>query len=196
MQAKTAATWIVFAFAALGTKPVIAASDEKVRRWIAASLDPAPAVSDAAANASLMKTRTPSESFAAWKKLKECRDDGRSLDLDLASAEHYAFIRSFAAEKGDMDVEGLPAMYGDLKGALGPAAQLLKTSSQPVSPVDSQVVMWGDRGVAAGLKDYKQATSKEPAPKSGHLNQYRLALEGYYKNYTSSVDRPKCKVSP
>jgi hypothetical protein len=101
-------------------------SDEVVRMWIAAALDGRSAPTDADAQRSLAKTpRDVSATFSSWKKLKECRDDGKSLDLELASAEHYLFIRSFAAEKGDRDIEGLPSLYGDVKDKLGPAAQII-----------------------------------------------------------------------
>jgi hypothetical protein len=173
-----------------------AVSDEKVRMWIASALEGVPAPTDAAAKNALAKVRKASDSFSAWKKLKECRDAGKSLDLELASAEHYLFIRSFAAEKGERDVEALPALYGDAKDKLGPAAQLLKTSDQPVSKPDSAVVVWGERGVAAGLADFSTATGKEPVAKSGKLNEYKLALQGYYDNYTATAKNPSCKVSP
>jgi hypothetical protein len=47
--------------------------------------------------------------------LKECRDAGKSLDLELASAEHYLFIRYFASDVGTLDAEELPALYGAVK---------------------------------------------------------------------------------
>jgi hypothetical protein len=164
--------------------------------WVSSALEGKPAASDANAKKSLAKVRTYNESLASWKLLKECRDAGQSLDLDLASAEHYLFIRAFAAEKGELDIEALPALYGDVKEGLGPVAQLLKTSSQPVSPPDAAVVQWGALGVAAGLSDYKAATSKTPQPKKGRFEQYKLALEGYYANYTQTVKSPSCKVKP
>src|SRR5262245_22195041 len=48
-------------------------------------------------------------------------------------------------------------------------------------------------GVAAGLTDFTAITGKEPISKSGKLNQYKLALQGYYDNYTSTVTKPSCK---
>jgi hypothetical protein len=170
--------------------------DEKVGMWAASALDGIPAVTNAAAQKSLAKSHSVADSFAAWKKLKACRDAGHSLDLELASAEHYMFIRSFAAEKGQRDVEALPALYGDIKEKLGPAAQLLKTSDQPVSPPDPAVVGWGARGVTAGLQDFTAGTGKQPAAKTGSLNQFKLALQGYYDNYTATVENPSCNVTP
>jgi hypothetical protein len=190
-----ALTFVIF----VGTVGTASAdvSDEVVRMWIAAALDGSPAPTDADAQRSLAKTpRDVSATFSSWKKLKECRDDGKSLDLELASAEHYLFIRSFAAAKGDRDIEELPSLYGDVKDKLGPAARLLKTSTQPVSPPDPAVIAWGDRGVAAGLADFTALMGKQPTPKSGDLNHYKLALEGYYENYEETVKNPSCKVSP
>lgn len=164
--------------------------------WVSSALEGKPSVSDADAKQKLAKVRNYKASLASWKLLKECRDSGQSLDLDLASAEHYLFIRAFAAEKGELDIETLPALYGNVKEGLGPVAQLLRTSNQPVSPADAAVVRWGNMGVAAGLNDYKAVTSKPPQPKEGKTKQYKLALEGYYANYMQTVKDPACKVKP
>jgi hypothetical protein len=171
-------------------------SDEKVRMWIASALEERPAPSDESARASLTERRSSGVTRAAWEKLKECRDAGQSLDLELASAEHYLFIRAFAAEKGEQDINSLPKLYGTVKDGLGPAAQLLQTSDQPTSPPDANVIRWGELGVAAGLLDYIEFTGQDPKPASGGLNQYRLALQGYYDNYVAGADDPQCKVVP
>lgn len=171
-------------------------TDQKVRGWIAAALEGKTATNDAAALSQLQKPRSPQASLTAWKLLKECRDAGKSLDLDLASAEHYLFIRAFAAEKGERDVEALPGLYGALKKGLGPVAQLLRTSNQPVSPPDAGVLRWGNVGAADGLSDYTANTSRAPKEKTGKYEQYKLALEGYYINYTQSTPIPSCRVKP
>lgn len=171
-------------------------SDEKVRMWIASALENSPALTDADAVNKIKKPRTSTASLTAWKQLKECRDAGMSLDLELASAEHYAFIRSFAAEAGEKDIEALPALYGELKIGLGPVAQLLRTSDQPVSPPDPAVLTWGKLGVTAGLSDYTTATTKAAKPKTGKYQQYKLAVEGYYTNYSQTVQNPVCRVKP
>lgn len=170
-------------------------TDSNVKRWLVGALENQSPVNDLAADKSLKIPRSSSTLRSAWSKLKECRDDGNSLDLDLASAEHYLFIRAFAAEKGSKSVEGLPDLYGKLKDMLGPAANLIKTSDQPVSPVDEGVVKWGRAGVAAGLADYQKNTGKAPEPASDSVAQFKLAVEGYYENYTNSVKNPKCKVA-
>lgn len=184
------------AAAAFSTTLNAAVSDEIVRMWIASALEGSPAVNDAKAQQALAKARKSSESYSAWTKLKECRDAGNSLNLDLASAEHYLFIRSFAAEKGERDIEALPKLYGEVKDSLGPAAQLLKTSDQPVSAPDPGVIRWGESGVTAGLSDYKLESQKDPKPKTGQYKQFKLALVGYYDNYTQKVKNPSCKVKP
>ncbi len=173
-----------------------AVSDQIVRKWVASALEGSSAASDAEAKQILAKARKTSESFTAWTKLKECRDAGNSLDLNLASAEHYLFIRSFAAEKGERDIEALPKLYGEVKDRLGPAAQLLKTSDQPVSVPDPGVIRWGESGVNAGLSDYKAESQRDPKPKTGQYKQFKLALEGYYDNYTKKVANPSCRVKP
>ncbi len=173
-----------------------AVSDERVRKWIASALEGSAVADDAKAKQALGKARKSSASFIAWTKLKECRDAGNSLDLDLASAEHYLFIRSFASDKGEHDIEALPKLYGEVKDKLGPAAQLLKTSDQPVSAPDPSVIRWGESGVSAGLSDYERETGKKPKPKTGEYKQFKLALEGYYDNYTQKVKNPSCKVKP
>lgn len=173
-----------------------AVSDERVRMWVVSALEGSPAVTDADARNKLTFPRTAAQSLSAWRKLKECRDAGMSLELDLASAEHYLFIRAFAASKGERDIERLPALYGNVKDKFGPAAQLLKTSDQPVSPPDADVVAWGNRGVAAGLADYKKATGNDPKSETGKVQQYKLALEGYYANYIQTTPNPSCRIQP
>lgn len=168
--------------------------DSVVKRWLVGALDRTSPINETAADSSLMATRTPFHLREAWYLLKECRDDGKSLDLSLAAAEHYLFIRAFASEKGNRSVEALPGMYGSLKEYLGPAANLIKTSDQPVSPVDAAVVQWGKLGVAAGLADYKKLSGQQPTP-AGAVEQLKLAVEGYYQNYTHSLAKPKCKVA-
>lgn len=187
---------VIAAAAAFSTTSNAAVSDEIVRMWIASALEGSPAVNDAKAQQALAKARKSSESYSAWTKLKECRDAGASLNLDLASAEHYLFIRSFAAEKGERDIEALPKLYGEVKDSLGPAAQLLKTSDQPVSAPDPGVIRWGESGVTAGLADYTAVSQKDPKPKTGQYKQFKLALVGYYDNYTQRVKNPSCKVKP
>lgn len=188
---------LLAAFLSLSTVMSHAAvSDEKARMWVSSALAGSPSPNDAEAQKRINERRSSRASLAGWKLLKECRDSGQSLDLDLASAEHYLFIRAFAAEKGEQDIEALPGLYGSVKEGLGPVAQLLKTSNQPVSPPDAGVIRWGNSGVVAGLSDYKQITKKEVKPKSGTYAQYKLALEGYYANYTQTVPSPSCKVKP
>lgn len=164
--------------------------------WIAAAYEGSPAPTNADALKRLAKPRTANASNTAWKLLKECRDAGKSLDLELASAEHYLFIRYFASDLGTLDAEELPALYGAVKKGLGPAAQLLKTSDQPVSPPDPAVLKWGNLGVAAGLSDFTKSTGKAPSPKSGKLAQYKLSVEGFYENYSQTTKQPACKVVP
>lgn len=175
---------------------IAAVDDSKVLAWIVAAYDGVKSADDAKAKAALVKPRKAADTFKSWIKLKECRDAGNSLDLNLASAEHYLYIRSFAAEKGEQDIQALPKLYGDIKERLGPAGQLLKTSTQPVSAPDVGVIRWGENGVAAGLADYKAANNKEPSAKTGAVQQFKLALEGYYENYSQKVKNPSCKVNP
>jgi len=171
-----------------------AVSDEKVKKWIAHALDQSSSRPDVAT--SIAKPWSQSSVLAAWRRLKQCRDAGQSLDLELASAEHYLFIRSFASEKGEKDVEALPALYGSLKQGLGPAAQLLKTSDQPVSPVDASVIAWGKKGVQDGLDDFIRINKKAPKEKTGQFRQYKLAADGYYDNYFQAGLEGGCKVKP
>jgi len=182
------------ALSALAGFATASVDDERVRMWIASALDGEPAATNTKAVETLSISRSSAASFNAWTKLKECRDAGNSLDLNLASAEHYLFIRAFAAERGEEDIEALPKFYGNVKEKLGPAAQLLKTSQQPVSPPDPGVVKWGEMGVKAGLRDFAVNTGKTPAPKVGAYQQFKLALQGYYDNYERDTHNPVCRV--
>lgn len=192
MRRSRACLAVALALVAGGARAEV--SDEKVRMWISSALDGTPAPTDTAAKASVAKVRTSAASYAAWKKLKACRDDHMAADLDLAGAEHFLFIRAFAAEKGDQDIEALPDLYSSAKD--GPVGKYLNLSDQPVTPPDDGVLRWGRSGVNAGLNDYTKATGKAPSPKSGKLNQYRLALQGYYDNYRSTTGTPHCGVTP
>jgi len=131
----------------------------------------------------------PTTSKTAWVTLKHCRDSGDSLDLNLAAAEHYLFIRWFAAKEGQLNVMLMPNVYDAMK-SLG-LGDILKLTEKPTSPPDPDVVRWGQDGARRGLKDFQKNTGQA-------LDTYKdlpLMANGMWENYQAGVDNPKCKVS-
>ncbi|WP_182178499.1 hypothetical protein [Methylobacterium radiotolerans] len=145
-------------------------NDSKVVRWIAAGFAAKTnypgdkADSDILNNAQALKIVQES-----WQRLQSCRNAGRSLDLNLAAAEHYLFARSIASEEGDTNMRSWPQKYAEWKKFLENKgySQLLRTTSEPVSPLNDNVTRWGNQGIEAGLSDYKARENKDPTSKIG-----------------------------
>lgn len=142
-----------------------AAVDESlVKRWAAEAIEAGKGLQPSSASAALAKDWPTDAIGEAWRALKRCRDSGNSLDLNLAAAEHYLFMRWRASETGDTVFRTLPGWYQTVKGAATWAnvEQILRSSSQPVSPTDSGVETWGVNGVERGLQEYETRTGKKP----------------------------------
>jgi hypothetical protein len=160
--------------------------DDEVKGWIASSLIPrGTEVTDA--EAVLRRDFSVDESQTAWKRLKACRDAGDSLNLNLAAAEHYAFMRFVASKNGDTFYRSLPRWYETVKrfAVRHELESYLKASDQPVSPPNEKVTAWGLQGVERGLKEYQRLTGKEPSGKSGALGT--LLGSSYYIYYYNAA---------
>lgn len=104
--------------------------------------------------------------YIAWQLLK-VRIRGDELhrydyDLDAAAAERYMYIRYVAGLTGDPVCYAAPVLYAATKIFSQMTGDLQKGQSQdghPVLPANPDVVAWGHRGVADGLKDFKKITS-------------------------------------
>jgi hypothetical protein len=174
-----------------------AVDDAKAKKWIMAGLtNKMGYAGDPNIDALINKNHKVDEVRAGWQNLKRCRDAGNSLNLDLAAAEHYSYMRLTASQTGDTEIQKLPKWYESFK-AWATAVDLekhLATSTAPVSPVDTAVTSWGEKGVAAGLKDYKAREGKEPTAQSKTL--LLMVGVGYatYRKYIPSSGG-SCTVS-
>src|SRR5258708_21608769 len=93
----------------------------------------------------------------------ERRVPGASLDLDLAAAEHYLFAR-FMVCRGvvsPLQMRTLIIAY-DAKKWIDRARgnpNATATTPNPVSPSDTDVVLWGLRGVSEGSLDHDRCNA-------------------------------------
>ena len=171
---------LILMFVPLGA--LAAVDDALAQRWAAESFGSGKGVNAGTADSTLTKDWPVDTVANAWKALKRCRDAGNSLDLNLAAAEHYLFMRFRASDSGDTIYRKLPAWYQTAKSAATWAnvEQFLQSSSQPVSPTDSGVESWGVKGVERGLKEYQARTGQAPG---GGTSAIATALGFSYGKY-------------
>ena len=147
------------------TQSTAAAVDDLiVKQWIAASLSTAPLDTADGIEAIISVQHTIDTEREGWRRLKRCRDAGNSLDLSLAAAEHYLFMRFSANSAGDAGYRRLPQWYEDFKrfAVRADLEKYIQTSTQPVSPPNPEVTRWGNSGVDRGLKEYEDREKKPP----------------------------------
>jgi hypothetical protein len=160
--------------------------DKIVRRWILTSLseNANQGQDETKLNELLKKRRLSSKVDVAWGSLKGCRDSGKSLDLNLAAAEHYMFMRLQSSQTGDTVFRKMPVLYYFIKRAAEEihTEAAMQTTQQPISPSNADVTHWGDEGVEEGLKDYKDQTGNNPTYKTGAVAEaVGLAIYLYIK---------------
>lgn len=141
-----------------------AVDDSKASRWAAEALEAGSGSGAESARKTIDAIRSPSDVQRAWRALKQCRDAGNSLDMNLAAAEHYLFARFVASSDGDTSYRRLPAWYDAVKSAAFKASiqQWLQTSDQPATAPDPGLVKWGNSGIERGLVEFKVRTGKNP----------------------------------
>lgn len=160
--------------------------DHLVRQWIAAALSPSAVALPNDSQIFIEELRSVDEVNNAWGRLKLCRDAGNSLNLDLAAAEHYLFARFVGSSEGDTSFRAAPKFYETAKSlaTIDALKEYLKTSDQPISPVDPDVTRWGEAGVEKGLSEYEKRTGQAPSNKAGIAGAAILFAYGlYYSRY-------------
>lgn len=106
---------------------------------------------------------------AAFRALQAMRQQpGKSLDLDLAAAEHYMFTR-FMVCTGTVSKTQMKALVVgyDVKKVLdrargNPDAE--QVTANPVSPPDWDVVLWGLSGADDGKDDHDRCNAGVSPP--------------------------------
>lgn len=171
--------------------------EPSVKQWILAGLNGKNNFYDPKPDEALSKVPSTDAALSGWVRLKRCRDSGNSLDLSLAAAEHYSFMRFLANKNGDIRYRDLPRWYELFKTVLSWAdlEQMIRSNpTTPVSPVDARVTAWGERGVEAGLKDYKARENKEPEAKTNAFITAVGVAYGLYAPY-KAPSNAVCQVS-
>ena len=144
--------------------------DRIVKEWILTSLTEynVQAPGEARLNELLKNRRSVAKLENAWGDLKACRDSGMSLNLNLAAAEHYMFMRFLSAKDGDTAARQLPEMYELVKRKAKEhnAEAHMQTTQEPVSSPNSDVTRWGKEGVEEGLRDYTYHNGIGPTMKT------------------------------
>lgn len=96
------------------------------------------------------------------------RKPGRSLDLELAAAEHYLFARWMVCAGVVRPYQMRLLVVGyDLKKTLDKATgdpNKEATTSNPVSPPDIGVTAWGLKGVSDGDEDHERCNQAVSPP--------------------------------
>lgn len=157
-------------------------NDSTVKKWIATG-DLGLTCDAATSEADLDAVIAPNIIAGSWKYLKDCRDGGRSQDLNLAAAEWYLFIRYAASSTGDTWYKSMPGWYNTLKGFTSVLAlsEYIQTSDQPVSKTNPKVKAWGDTGVEHGLRDYENRTGEKPSMKtSAFITGWEFVKGNYF----------------
>lgn len=98
------------------------------------------------------------KSERAFRLLQERRRTVAPLDVNLAAAEHYMYMRFLAGLTGDPLLIAAPAGYAIKKSigfALGKEKEMRTTPDNPVLPPSVESTVWGTLGVEEGLKDYR-----------------------------------------
>jgi hypothetical protein len=98
----------------------------------------------------------------AFRLLQQRRRTVAPLDVNLAAAEHYMYMRFLAGKTGDPLLVAAPTGYAIKKivfFALGKEKDLRTTPNNPVLPPSVESTVWGSLGVEDGLKDYRGANA-------------------------------------
>jgi hypothetical protein len=93
---------------------------------------------------------------------------GKSLDLDLAAAEHYLFARWMVCT-GTISTHQMRALVigydaKKLIDRLLDNPNKLQTTTNPVSPPNADVVAWGLQGVDDGIAEHDRCNKGVQAP--------------------------------
>lgn len=194
---KLVAATLILLSAAAQARAQGSVDDATVKKWIMAGITQSQNYAGAPDIDTQLAANYPVDTVRiGWISLRDCRRAGNSLDLNLAAAEHYSFMRFISSYKGDTSFRDLPSWYGSLKTWANATAMLqyLATSNQPVSPPDPNVTRWGQNGVEAGLLDYQARTGDAPADQSGALIAAIGVAYALYSQY-ASTGSPSCSVS-
>lgn len=172
-------------------------NDAIVKQWIAASLTTAGKPLPTSSDVTILPDNGVDALNYAWGRLKLCRDSGKSLDLNLAAAEHYMFARYIANDTGDTMLREAPKWYEQFKSFSTNELfqKFLQTTDQPTSPVDADVRRWGEAGVERGLKEYSVRTKQDASAKTSAAT-IALGIAGlfYYSKYTPP-EKMECDVA-
>jgi len=168
--------------------------DSRVKQWVVTSLSADASALEGDLDAKINRIYSLEAIQDGWRRLKRCRDAGNSLDLNLASAEHYMFMRMCAGSSGETGYRRLPKWYETIKeiAIRSDLDKLIQASDQPVSPTNEKVTQWGLLGVERGLEDYKVREGKEPS--SGISSLVTLVGSSYYIYYYDKVSGSYAKT--
>ena len=134
-------------------------NDDRVSEFINSAMSAARASSDACCG----------QIGRAFRILQAMRQQpGKSLDLDLAAVEHYMFARFMvcAGQVSTKQMKALVIAY-DVKKVLdrlGGNPNAEQVTSNPVSPPDWDVVLWGLSGADDGSDDHDRCNSGVSPP--------------------------------
>ncbi len=191
---------VVLSMVAQSANENVVVNDQLVSKWILSSMSIS-FEKDSDLASLLSKNYSIGKVEHGWERLKACRDAGKSLDLNLAAAEHYLYARYRTSDDGDTNYRNLPRWYETVKRAatkVGLESEL-RSSGEPVSPPNKSVTGWGNKGVEQGLLDFEFRTGKEPYPKVyAHVAVLTFGIVYYakYPDMLTSCDLSEPQLSP
>lgn len=97
------------------------------------------------------------KSAIAFRALQKRRRTAEWVNMELAAAEHYMYMRFLAGSTGDSITSYAPSLY-NLKKRIFFALDiqdLMRTTDYPCLPPSKESVAWGEKGVQDGLQDFK-----------------------------------------
>jgi hypothetical protein len=128
-----------------------AVDDAKAKKWIMAGLtNKMGYAGDPNIDALINKNYKVDEVRAGWQNLKRCRDAGNSLNLDLAAAEHYSYMRLTASMTGDTEIQN--CRNGTSPSSLGQLQSTLRNISRPALRQCHRSIPLSRRGVRKGWR--------------------------------------------
>jgi hypothetical protein len=111
----------------------------------------------------------------AFRVLQKRRRTLEPLNIDLAAAEHYMYVRFLAGRTGDPLVTLAPTGYGIKKRVffLFGIQDRMATTAHPVLPPNDDVEKWGKRGAEAGMQDFELVNPGKERNYGGALKALR-----------------------
>jgi hypothetical protein len=160
-----------------------------VKRWIAASIE-AHRVADNNLDQTIGRNLSVDQLQTSWRALKACRDAGNSLDLNLAAAEHYMFMRFVASKSGDTGYRALPKWYETVKRAA------TKADLERILPPRNLYLRLTRKSLNGGNAELSADCRNTGSGRAGSQARACRPSQRFLALHTISTTTPRCQEAP